>query len=138
MLTVYLADDSKAVRERMAALVDEIEGVELIGQAEDAPQAVEGIQLLKPDVAIVDIQMPGGNGLKVLEAAKQVEPVPWVIILTAFPTEQHRCIYLGAGADGFFDKAKEFHLALKLLMYLRDFKTSGKVGLEAGEGFHGH
>lgn len=108
MLKVLIADDSALVRERLAALVSDIEGVEIVGLAANAPEAIEIIQRLDPDVVILDIRMPGGNGIQVLEAIKADEAGPVVIMLTAFPYPQYRDKCLAAGADYFFDKASEF------------------------------
>jgi DNA-binding NarL/FixJ family response regulator len=108
MLKVVIADDSALVRERLVVMVSDLEGVEVVGQATDAPEAMEIIQRLKPDVVILDIRMPGGNGFQVLETIKETGGAPVVIMLTAFPYPQYRDKCLAAGADYFLDKATEF------------------------------
>jgi DNA-binding NarL/FixJ family response regulator len=133
VLTVYLADDAVEVRTRLAALVKSVEGVTLVGQAENVPQAVAGIRNLRPDVAIVDIRMPGGKGMCVLEAAKRMVPAPTVIILTAFPTNQHRKAYLRAGADAFFDKATEFEQVVEMLVRLRNSQAAEETAASGSE-----
>jgi len=111
-LKVFIADDSALVRERLAELISEIEGMEVVGQAGDAPEALEAIQHLRPDVVILDIRMPGHNGIHVLEAIKKSPAAPVVIMLTAFPYPQYRKKCLEVGAEYFFDKATEFeHVA---------------------------
>ena len=114
-MKVFIADDSALVRERLAALISEIEGVEVVGQAEDAPEVLEGIQQLRPDVVILDIRMPGNNGIQVLEAIKRSTAAPVVIMLTAFPYPQYRKKCLEAGAEYFFDKATEFEQVAEVL-----------------------
>ena len=119
MLKVVIADDSALVRERLAALVSDIEGVEMVGQASNASDAIDISQRLKPDVVILDIRMPGGNGIQVLEAIKASEAGPVVIMLTAFPYPQYRDKCLKAGADHFFDKATELDSVPEVLKQLQ-------------------
>jgi YesN/AraC family two-component response regulator len=108
MLKIVIADDSAIIRERLAVLISDLEGVELVGQASNAPEAIEITQRLRPDVVILDIRMPGGNGIQVLEVIKANEAGPLIIMLTAFPYPQYRKKCLEAGAEYFFDKATEF------------------------------
>ena len=108
MLRVVIADDSPLVRERLGQLISTVGDVEVVGQAEDAHAALEAIQRLRPDVVILDIRMPGGDGLQVLERVKAGESPPVVIMLTAFPYPQYRKKSLEAGAEYFFDKTTEF------------------------------
>jgi DNA-binding NarL/FixJ family response regulator len=119
-MKVLIADDSALMRERLGALVAEIEGVELVGEAGSAKEALAGIRRLKPDVVILDIRMPGGNGIQVLqEIRKEPAARPIVIMLTAFPYPQYRQKCLEAGADYFFDKASEFDRVASLLKTLK-------------------
>jgi DNA-binding NarL/FixJ family response regulator len=120
MLKVFVADDSALVRERLAELISEIEGVEVVGQAGDAHEALEGIRLLRPDAVVLDIRMPGNNGIQVLEAMKKSTAAPVVIVLTAFPYPQYRKKCLEAGADYFFDKATEFEQVAEVLKKMHD------------------
>ncbi len=108
MLRIFIADDSELMRERIATILSELDGILLVGQAGDGQQAVEEIQRLQPDVAILDVRMPGANGIQALEAVKALANPPLVIMLTAFPYPQYRHKCLASGADYFFDKASEF------------------------------
>ena len=114
-LRVFIADDSVLVRERLQAQLAEMDGAELVGQSGNALEAIEAIRQLRPDVAILDIRMSGGNGIQVLEAVKQGDAPPVVIMLTAFAYPQYRTKCLAAGADHFFDKTTEFDDLLKVL-----------------------
>jgi YesN/AraC family two-component response regulator len=120
MVKVVIADDSALVRERLAALVSDLEDVELVGQASNAPEAIEITQRLKPDVVILDVRMPGGNGIQVLEAIKKKNAAPVAIILTAFPYPQYRKKCLEVGAEFFFDKATEFERVAQVVKQLAD------------------
>ncbi len=107
-MKVFVADDSPAVRSRVVNMLTEIVGVEVVGQASDAPEAVREIKRLQPDAVVLDIHMPNGNGIDVLLEIRQTPPPPLVIILTNYPYDQYRDRCLRAGADYFFDKSNEF------------------------------
>jgi DNA-binding NarL/FixJ family response regulator len=117
-LKVLIADDSTLLRERLVGLICEIEGVEVVGQAGNAPEALEAIRQSKPDAVILDIRMPGGNGIQVLEALKKSSMEPVVIVLTAFPYPQYRKKCLQAGAKYFFDKSTEFEQVAEVIEQL--------------------
>lgn len=124
MLTIYIADDSIEVRKRLVALISTLEGVEFVGQTGDARVAIEEIQRLKPEVAILDIRLVNGNGIEVLEIVKLFIAAPLVIMLTAFPSEQYRRRCISAGADYFFDKTSEFERIIDILQQQLQKKTA--------------
>ena len=107
-VSVFIADDSLIVREHLVTMLDELIGIQIVGQAETVAEAINGILELRPDVVILDIRMPGGGGLDVLQAIKQNESAPVVIILTNYPYPGYRQKCLQAGADFFLDKSTEF------------------------------
>ena len=104
-----IADDSAPMRKRLVALLGNIGNVEVVSQAEDAVEAIAGVRRLKPDVVILDIRMPGGGGLGVLDSLRREKPGPMVIMLTDYPFAQYRRKCLETGANFFFDKAAEFY-----------------------------
>lgn len=108
LVKVFIVDDSEVVRERLRAMLSEEKEIEIIGQAQDPFEAIEGIRRLKPDAVILDLRMPGGNGINVLRDIKKDKLVPTVIILTNYPYPQYRRECMKAGADFFFDKSTEF------------------------------
>ena len=123
-LSVYIADDSELVRERLQAQLSEMDGIDLVGQCGDALTAIEAIGRLNPDVVIMDIRMPGAKGTQALTAIKQGERPPVVIMLTAFAYSQYRIKYLAAGADYFFDKTTEFDGVFAVLERLLNAQAS--------------
>lgn len=125
MLRVFIADDSDLVRERLATMISELEAVELVGQAEDAAGAIEAIQHLKPDVVVLDIRMPRGNGVQALKAIKASKAAPVVIMLTAFPYPAYRKKCLEAGAEFFFDKTTEFDRVAQVIKQLQGKPSVG-------------
>lgn len=107
-LGVFIADDSPVIRERLAELLSAVEGVTVVGQAADVPSAKDGITRTRPDVAILDIRMPGGSGIDVLRQVKQGKPGgPSFIMYTNYGLPQYRQACAEAGADFFFDKATD-------------------------------
>jgi two-component system LytT family response regulator len=82
MIRVMLVDDEQAARERLRQLLGPIPGIEIVGEAADGEQAIERIVELRPDLVLLDIQMPGCTGLEV--AASLPTPRPRIIFCTAF------------------------------------------------------
>jgi DNA-binding NarL/FixJ family response regulator len=107
-IRVFIADDSRIVREHLVTMLDELAGIEVVGQAENVAEAISAILKLQPDAVILDILMPGGSGIKVLQNIKQDGAGPMVIILTNYPYPLFRQKCLQAGADFFLDKSTEF------------------------------
>jgi len=77
-MRTLIVDDEPPARERLKRLLDDIEGVELIGEAEDGAQAVEMIERERPDLVLLDIQMPGLDGFGVVEALDDPPPLVFV------------------------------------------------------------
>ncbi len=111
-MKVIIADDSKILRERIISMLSTIPGVEIVAEAENSHEAMKYIEKLKPDVLILDIRMPNGNGIEVLKSIKQKKLSLIKIILTNYPLQQYKVKCFELGADYFFDKATEFE-ALK-------------------------
>ena len=114
-MKVLIVDDSILLRERLTAMISELSEIEIIGQAENAQNAINSIRILKPDVTILDIRMPGGSGFEVLENIKKDKWHPLIIVLTSYPYPQYKKKCLDSGADYFFDKSTEFQKVIELL-----------------------
>jgi len=114
-MKVFIADDSEVVCERLTALLSELPGIEIIGQAQNVPESIESIRALHPDIVILDIRMPGGSGIDVLEHIKKTNAAPVVIILTNYPYPQYRKKCMALGAEYFFDKSTEFEKVTEVL-----------------------
>jgi DNA-binding NarL/FixJ family response regulator len=117
-MKVFIADDSAVVRERLTEMLSELPEIEIIGQAEDGLEAINLIEKLNPDVVILDIRMPRGNGIDVLQNIKKNNPSLIVIMLTNYPYPQYRKKCMKAGADYFFDKSTEFEKVTEMLKKL--------------------
>jgi DNA-binding LytR/AlgR family response regulator len=81
-MRVLLVDDEALALDRLRTFFSDIEGVEVVGQARDGDEALEKIQELTPDLVILDIQMPGRNGLRAA-ADLDIEPRPEIVFVTA-------------------------------------------------------
>jgi DNA-binding NarL/FixJ family response regulator len=107
-LKVFICDDSATVRERLVTMTLDLPEMDLVGQADDAPGCLDAIRHAHPDIVILDIRMPGGNGIDVLRQLKAANPSPKVIMLTNFAYVQYQKRCEDAGADFFLDKSTEF------------------------------
>ena len=107
-MVVFLVEDSPIVQERLVEMLTEIEGVNVLGTADNAADAVADILRLLPDVAVLDIRLRAGSGLAVLERIRREAPGIATIVLTNYASLEHRQLCLGAGANYFFDKTEEF------------------------------
>ena len=122
-IKVFIADDSLIVREHLVTMFDELAGIEVVGQAGNVTEAISAIRLLQPHAVILDILMPGGSGIKVLENIKQAGAGPMVIVLTNYPYPVFRQKCLQAGADFFLDKSTEFDQIPKLFEWFKWTKS---------------
>jgi DNA-binding NarL/FixJ family response regulator len=106
---VLLADDQVLIRSGFAALVDSADDLEVVGEAGDGADAVRQAGVLRPDVVLLDIRMPGVDGLT---AARQITASPdlagvRVIVLTTFEADEYVVEALRSGASGFLGKSVE-------------------------------
>lgn len=99
-------------------LLTAIPDIEIVGQAANIKEAKQLVSQLHPDVVILDIQMPGGSGIKLLQQLKKEPDCPRILMITgsAFPQYRKKC--LAAGADYFFDKSTEFEQLLNTVSNL--------------------
>ncbi len=114
-LTVLIIDDSALIRANLVRTLTELEEIEVVGQAADAREGLKLAAELQPNLVTLDIWMPGGSGLDVIQQLKQLEPSPIVMVLTNYPYRAYRERAVKVGADFFFDKSTEFHEALAAL-----------------------
>ena len=107
-LKVFISDDSTTVREHLVTVMLDLPEMAVVGQAQDARGSLDAIRQTRPDVVILDIRMPGGNGISVLREVKKMNPAPRVIMLTNYAYTQYRKKCEESGADFFLDKSTEF------------------------------
>jgi DNA-binding NarL/FixJ family response regulator len=105
---VFIVDDMPTMRERLREFVADIEGVEVVGDAGTAADAVTAILHMQPDCVLLDYQLNGGTALDVLRGVHPQSPDIVFVVLTNHATPQHRRACIDAGARFFFDKSAEF------------------------------
>jgi DNA-binding NarL/FixJ family response regulator len=98
MTTIVLADDHPIVRQGMRGLLETEPGFFIVGEAGDGREAVEQVERLQPDVAILDLMMPDLNGLEVTRRTLRMSPRTRVVILSMYSDEPHVLEALRAGA----------------------------------------
>jgi DNA-binding NarL/FixJ family response regulator len=106
--SIYIVDDSAAIRSRLADLLGRIDGVHLVGEAADAPKAVADILALRPDSVLLDLNLGGTNGMQVLRMVHPLHPDIAFVVLTNHAEPQYRRACERAGAAYFLDKSTEF------------------------------
>jgi len=107
-IAVFVVDDTPSMRDRLRELLDDIDGVEVVGDAGNLDEATAGILRTHPDCVLLDYQIEGGTGVDVLRAVCAQSPDIEFIVLTNHATDQHRRACLNAGARFFLDKSSEF------------------------------
>ncbi|WP_168787745.1 response regulator [Paraburkholderia aromaticivorans] len=110
-LRVFLVEDTIPIRQRMVARFVAIDGVEIVGQAEEPGAALAGIVAFEADVVVMDFRLTGGTGMELLQSIAQSMSPVITIVLTNHSSAWFRQACLAAGAQYFFDKTSEFDLA---------------------------
>lgn len=106
-MKVLIAEGSTSVREGFARLVSNMDGVRLVGKAQDFTEAKILSHQILPDLAILDVGLSSGSGLDLLKQIKRDIPDCTVFMITDFPHPFYRRRCLEAGAEYFFDKFTE-------------------------------
>ncbi len=104
MIKVLLADDHSIVRAGLRRIVEESGEMVVIAEASDGNEAIKQIRETLPDVAVVDISMPGMDGLEVINQLRSYCPELPILILTMHEEEQYVVRAIGAGARGYITK----------------------------------
>ena len=110
MIKILLADDHPLTRAGLAAWLEKERDFKLVGQAVDGESAWDGILSLKPDVALLDIEMPGATGIDIAKRLLELKGglSTGIIILTAYSAQQYVMAAVRAGAKGFMLKTAPF------------------------------
>jgi DNA-binding NarL/FixJ family response regulator len=103
-IRVVLADDHPVVRGGLRALLSTIDGIEVVGEAEDGEGAVREVQLARPDVLLVDIRMPVLDGVEATRRVREAAPETAVLVLTMYDDDATVFTAMQAGARGYLLK----------------------------------
>ena len=103
-ISLILADDHAVVRSGIRMLLEAQPDIEIVAEAESGRQAVEQVRQLRPDVVLMDIQMPELNGIEATKQIKKMVPGTAVLALTMYEDDQYFFEMLHAGASGYVPK----------------------------------
>src|SRR5213593_2900127 len=94
MIRTLVVDDERLARERLAGFLARLDGIDVVGQAQDGIEALRLIESERPDLVFLDVQMPGMDGFEVLKALRA--PAPHVVFATAYDEYAIRAFEVGA------------------------------------------
>ncbi|MEV6344257.1 response regulator transcription factor [Actinoplanes sp. NPDC051851] len=103
-IRVVLVDDQVLVRTGFRMILDETDDIDVVGEAGDGAAALEVTAHTRPDVVLMDVRMPGMDGITATQRIRALSPAPRVIILTTFDLDDYLFSGLRAGASGFLLK----------------------------------
>ncbi|MGB3634317.1 MAG: response regulator transcription factor, partial [Rubrobacteraceae bacterium] len=103
-ITLLVADDHPMLREGLVAVLDTQPDFEVVGEANDGVETVRLAERLKPDVILLDLQMPGMDGVEVLERLRDRNSASRAVVFTAYDTDERIMGALRAGARGYLLK----------------------------------
>lgn len=121
-IRVLLVDDKTEFLDSAKRFLAQEPGIQVTGCASSARFALEQIRLLQPDLVLMDLAMPGMNGLTAARLIKAIPNAPKVVIVTLYDSPEYQIASRVAQADGFVTKS-EFGTQLPLLIHTL-FKTS--------------
>lgn len=104
MLNVFLVDDHEVVRRGVADLLDEEADLTVIGQASSVAETLARVPALRPDILVLDVRLPGGNGVELCRELRSRWPELNCLMLTSFTDEQAMMDAILAGAGGYVIK----------------------------------
>jgi DNA-binding NarL/FixJ family response regulator len=107
-LVILIVDDNMRFVERMITLLDDITSIEYVNIANEYHEACQAIIREKPDLVLLDINLPGKNGIEVLKKVKENDENCKVIMLTNHADEYYKQLCNELGADHFLDKSHDF------------------------------
>ena len=103
-IRIVLADDHPIVREGLASVLETQLDFEVVGQANDGAEAVDVVMALRPDVVLLDLEMPHLDGVQALRAIRAGDPAAKALVFTAFDTDERIISAVQAGARGYLLK----------------------------------
>ncbi len=116
-IRVLVVDDHPVLRDGVAAILDNQADMTMVGEARNGTEAVERFRALRPDVTLMDLQMPGMNGVDAMNAIRAENPTARIIVLTTYAGDVQAVRALKAGAVGYLLKSS---LRTELIDAIRD------------------
>ena len=103
-ITVCLCDDVREFRELMRFGLGDDPQLEVVGEAADGLEAIEVVGQTRPDVVLLDLSMPGKDGLEVIEALRERSPASRIVVLSGFAAARMESVVLERGAARYLEK----------------------------------
>lgn len=103
-IRVFLVDDHEIVRRGVGSLLDDEEGIEVVGEAGTAAQALARVPALEPDVVVLDVRLPDGDGVTVCRDIRSMLPETRMLMLTSYSDDEALYGAVMAGASGYILK----------------------------------
>ena len=104
MLRIFLTDDHEVVRRGVADLLNEEDDLEVVGEAGSVAESLARIPALRPDIAVLDVRLPDGNGVELCRDLRSQMPELNCLMFTSYPDEQAMVDAIMAGAGGYVIK----------------------------------
>lgn len=123
-LRVFLADDHPLLRMALRLSLTEKKDIEVVGEASDGYSAVEKIQAAVPDIAVIDVEMPGLSGIRAIRILRRTLPLMKILVLSTYNKEEYIRDAMQAGADGYLLKRVGID---ELIRIVRGFGTDQPV-----------
>jgi DNA-binding NarL/FixJ family response regulator len=114
-MKVFLADDHPLFRMGLRIALDQVADIQLIGEASDGYGAVEKIQADPPDVSLIDVDMPGMSGIRVIRMLRKAFPDMKILVLSTYDDENYINGAMQAGADGYVLKCVEVDELVRII-----------------------
>jgi DNA-binding NarL/FixJ family response regulator len=101
---IVVVDDHPIVRDGLVAVLSTQPDFEVVGEASNGPEAIQCVSTIKPDVILLDLEMPDMDGVETLQRLREIDPAVHVIVFTAFDTDERIVKAVQAGAQGYLLK----------------------------------
>ena len=126
--TIFLVDDHAVMREGIRSILTHHPDIEIVGEARDGKEAIDRVRELRPNIVIIDISMPGMNGIDATRHLLDENPGINIIALSAYDDKRYVIEMLGMGAKGYLlkeDSTKEILAAIEAVMHGKMYVSPG-------------
>ncbi|MCF8356445.1 MAG: response regulator [Melioribacteraceae bacterium] len=123
-MKILIADDSTMLRDRVKELILSLDFVDKIYEVDNSLEARKILNKNIVEVAIIDVRMPGGSGIELIQYLKEKKTPPKIIIFTNYPYQQYKEKALEKGADYFLSKSDEFDKLAAILKEIENKKCN--------------
>jgi DNA-binding NarL/FixJ family response regulator len=128
-MKVFIAEHSSQFRQQLREMLDQVAGIEIVGEAAEFVDASTAIMALAPDVIMLDLHLGNGQGIELLKTIRRNDRTSIVIMLTNFSTLPYLKTCMRAGADHLFDKATQVDEVKRIMQELRPRIAAWSVDL---------